>query len=198
MPRLFPFLQLHNFLDEKLNAEILNYAIANQDSFVPSTVSSQGTSSVSNVRVSLTLKDLGPYKSILEEKLHNSIPSLLEALDVPDFPVAAIELNLTAYGDGAFFRTHIDTAVHEKTQTRRMISAIYYFHSQPRKFSGGNLLIHPIPVGTENDEPKEIIPENNSLAAFPSFSPHEVLPVVAPNVPFKDLRFAVNFWIHKA
>ncbi|MCF0069601.1 2OG-Fe(II) oxygenase [Dyadobacter sp. CY261] len=192
-----PFLHLENFLDEKLNAEILNYAIENQDSFLPSTVSSQGMSSVSPVRVSLTFKDLGPYKSILEEKLHSSIPAMLEALEVPSFPVATIELNLAAHGDGAFFKTHIDTAIHEKTQTRRMISAVYYLHSQPRKFTGGNLVIHPLPIGTENDESKEIIPENNSLAVFPSFSPHEVLPIIAPNLPFKDWRFAVNCWIHK-
>lgn len=198
MPRLLPFLQYQNFLDDHVNAELLDFAVMNESSFVPSTVSTNGNSQVSNLRVSMTLGDLGPFKSIMEEKLRAALPAMMETLKVPSFPVAAIELKLAAHGDGAYLRTHIDTALHEHTETRRTISAVYYLHSQPRRFTGGKLLIHPLLIGNENDESKEIIPENNSLVAFPSFSPHEVEPITAPDVPFRDWRFAVNCWIHKA
>ena len=58
--------------------------------------------------------------------------------------------------------------------------------------------LHTIDIGDEDIQPKDISPDNNSLLAFPSFSPHEVLPVIAPGVEFEDWRFAVNCWIHKA
>lgn len=197
MPRLFPFMQLPDFLDKALNAEILNYAIENQALFMPSAVYNQGRGINSKIRVSSTFRDLGPYKLVLEEKLSQLIPGMVEILKIPSFKTDSIDLQLAAHGDGAFFKTHIDTAVHENTATPRLISIIYYLHSIPQQFSGGNLLIHPMPFGTGNDKPVEIVPANNSLVAFPSFSPHEVLPVIAPNVPFKDWRFAVNCWIHK-
>jgi SM-20-related protein len=197
MPKLLPFMQLPNFLDETSSAAILSYAVENEALFIPSTIYSQGSNLVSSVRVSMTFKDLGLNRPILEEKLRSLLPEMLEILEIPAFQVSEIELQLAAHGDGAFFKTHIDTAVHERAATPRLISAVYYLHSTPKLFTGGNLMIHPMPFGNENDQPKEILPENNSLVVFPSFSPHEVLPVVAPNVPFKDWRFAVNCWLHK-
>lgn len=190
-------MHLPDFLDERSNAAILDYAVENQAQFLPSTIYSHGSNLDSSVRVSMTFKDLGPNKPLLEEKLRNLLPEILETLKIPAFHVSEIELQLAAHGHGAFFKTHIDTAIHERAATPRLISAVYYLHSTPKLFTGGSLMIHPMPFGDGNDESIEILPENNSLVVFPSFSPHEVLPVVAPNVPFKDWRFAVNCWIHK-
>lgn len=198
MARLFPHMHLQNFFSDELNAEILAYAVDKQLDFKPSVVYSKGTQHVSDSRISLTLHDCGIYKNIIQEGIGKLIPEMITALKLSRFNIGEIEVQFAAHGDGALFTAHIDTAVHEKTENPRVISAVYYLHSIPRKFEGGNLRLHPIPIGEEDEKPKDISPDNNSLLVFPSFAPHEVLPVIAPGVDFKDWRFAVNCWIHKA
>jgi SM-20-related protein len=190
-------MHIQNFFSDELNAEILAYAVKRQLDFKPSVIYAGGVQKISESRISLTLKDLGPYKCIFQESIMKMIPVLVEGLKISRFEAGDIEVQFAAHGDGALFLPHIDTAVHKKTETPRVISAVYYFHSSPRKFEGGNLRLHTIPIGKENQKPKDITPDNNSLLAFPSFAPHEVLPVKAPEADFKDWRFAANCWIHK-
>jgi SM-20-related protein len=38
----------------------------------------------------------------------------------------------------------------------------------------------------------DLAPENDSLVIFPSWAPHEVMPVVFPSGGFADSRFSVN------
>ena len=198
MARLFPYMHIHDVFSQELNTEILAYAIKEKENFKPSVVYSKGVQRVSDSRISQTLMDCGPYRKIIQENISKLIPAMVENLKISKFEIGEIEVQLAAHGDGALFATHIDTAVHEKTDNPRIISAVYYFHSIPKKFKGGDLRLHTIPIGEEDVDPKDISPDNNSLLAFPSFSPHEVLPVIAPGVEFEDWRFAVNCWIHKA
>lgn len=197
MPRLFPYMHIQNHLSDELNAEILAYAVRRQLDFRPSVIYVRGIQKRSDLRISLTLKDMGPYKSIMQESIRKLIPALTEGLKITRFDAGEIDVEFAAYGDGALFKSHIDTAVHRKTENPRVISAVYYLHSNPKKFEGGNFRLHTISIGKSNEKSKDFLPDNNSLLAFPSFAPHEVLPVVAPEVDFKDWRFAVNCWIHK-
>ncbi len=198
MATLFPYMHVHNFLSDALSKEILAYGISKSADFQPSKVNKNGVGVVANSRVSKILYDLGPYREIIKKHIGQIIPQMTEQLKITPFEVGEIEVELAAHGDGALFTAHIDTTVHHHTEKPRIISAVYYLHSQPKKFEGGNLLLHTMPFGKGNDEPKEIEPENNSLLAFPSFALHEVLPVIAQGVEFKDWRFAVNCWIHRA
>ncbi len=199
MAKLFPFLQIHDFLSDKLSKEILDYAEARQADFSPSTTSSGGgMAMVTNQRISMTLKDLAEFGPAIRENILAIAPGIIEQLKISPFEIGEIELQLAAHGDGALFVTHIDTGVHEKSEKPRIISLVYYLHTQPKQFSGGHLRMHTLPIGEDDVQPVDITPDHNSLIAFPSFAPHEVLPVVAPNVAFKDWRFAVNCWIHRA
>ena len=198
MAKLFPYMHLQNYFSDELNAEILAYAVKRQLDFKPSLIYVKGVQKRSDLRISLTLKDLGPYKKIMQDSIREVIPVLTESLKITRFEVGDIDMEFAAYGDGALFKSHIDTAVHKKTENPRVISAVYYFHSNPKRFEGGNLRFHALLIGKGDEKSKDILPDNNSLLAFPSFAPHEVLPVTAPEVDFKDWRFAVNCWIHKA
>jgi Rps23 Pro-64 3,4-dihydroxylase Tpa1-like proline 4-hydroxylase len=40
----------------------------------------------------------------------------------------------------------------------------------------------------------DIEPGQNRLVAFPSWAPHEVMPISCPSRRFIDSRFAVNCW----
>jgi SM-20-related protein len=198
MAKLFPYLLFENFLDIDLNKDILNYAIENEVNFVVSSVSKSGSNVYdSELCESKTLYNMGPSKSIFQEKIAERIPEMASRLQISPFKPGKIEVQIGAYGDGSFFLDHIDTVVHEKSERPRVISAIYYFHSTPKRFTGGELRLHPLPFGQGSDEPVDIIPKNNSLLVFPSIAPHEVLPIHAKDIGFKDWRFAINCWVHK-
>ena len=191
-------MHLQNYFSEELNAEILAYAVKRQLDFKPSLIYVKGVQKRSDLRISLTLKDLGPYKKIMQDSIREVIPVLTESLKITRFEIGDIDMEFAAYGDGSLFKSHIDTAVHKKTENPRVISAVYYFHSNPKRFEGGNLRIHTISIGEEKEKSTDISPDNNSFLAFPSFAPHEVRPVIAPGIDFKDWRFAINCWILKA
>jgi SM-20-related protein len=117
-------------------------------------------------------------------------------LPVVPFVLARMEVELAAHGDSAFFRRHIDAPAPDPTNPGkglRMISGVYYFHGQPKGFSGGVLRLY----GEGPQAPfTDIAPTHNSLVAFPSWLPHEVMPVVCPSRRFADSRFAINCWFN--
>ena len=79
----------------------------------------------------------------------------------------------------------------------RLLSAVYYFHAEPKAFSGGALRLYPFGAKKDEDSFADVQPEQNTLLVFPSWAPHEVLPVSCPSGRFSDSRFAVNCWIHR-
>ena len=102
------------------------------------------------------------------------------------------------YRDGAFFCRHIDTRVHldpKNHSNPRILSGVYYFHTEPRGFTGGALRLYPA-VSTERH--RDIEPQANMLLVFPSWAPHEVLPVQCPSGTLEDSRLAINCWIRRA
>jgi SM-20-related protein len=112
--------------------------------------------------------------------------------------VAEYELEMVAHGHGAFFARHIDTftgSTRAKWNTDRLISLVFYFGLGPRRFTGGELVLHPFVPGAA---PVAIEPEPNRLVAFPSFAPHEVRPVELAEDSFENARFAVNCWLHRS
>jgi len=198
MAKLLPYMLIEGFLEPEFNEEILNYIIENEKEFSYSKTSNRVYHETDAPQIkSMTLFDIGPLKKRVEEKIAELFPTMISQLQISPFKPYKIETEFGAYGDGAFFGNHVDTVTYEKATSYRIISAIYYLHSLPKKFSGGALRLHPLPFGADMDEPREIIPENNLLVVFPSFAPHEVLPVVAPGLDFKDWRFAINCMIHK-
>jgi SM-20-related protein len=198
MPKLFPYLIVKGFLDPEFNREIHNYAVEKHADFSHSKTSKRVYHDVDSDQIkSMTLFDIGPLRERMEQKIGELVPRMITALEMSPFEPFKIETELGAYGDGAFFGHHIDTVTIKDAKSYRVISAIYYVNSEPKKYTGGHLRLYPFPLGSGNDEPVDIIPENNSLVIFPSYAPHEVLPVVAPGLEFKDWRFAVNCMVHK-
>jgi Rps23 Pro-64 3,4-dihydroxylase Tpa1-like proline 4-hydroxylase len=76
---------------------------------------------------------------------------------------------------------------------------VYYFHAQPKAFSGGVLRLHSLASGKgDGGEHVDVEPVNDTLVFFPSWYPHEVLPVTCDSSRFEDSRFAINFWVHRS
>jgi len=108
-----------------------------------------------------------------------------------------IDLHLIASRHGDYFRPHNDNG--HKSLAAREFTYVYYMHSQPRRFAGGELRIYP---GTSVDAIRTapiatIEPDNNRLVVFPSGLIHEASPVYAPELAQANLRFALSGWVSR-
>ncbi len=104
-----------------------------------------------------------------------------------------------AHGDGAFYKRRIDTLTdrYGDLDRIRVLSGVYYFNAEPKAFSGGALRLYAI-GGKPDENFVNVEPLNNWLLVFPSWAPHEVMPISCPSRRFVDSRFAVNCWICRA
>ena len=194
--RLPPHGTIPHWLGAETVEQLLDYALAHQDAFTPSQVGYDAASAVKpEVRRSSWLKSLGNFESLFEARVRSLMPAIFTQLGSPPVSSSSLELELVAHGEGAFFSRHIDTAT--KGISHRVVSCVYYFHAQPKGFSGGQLRLHSIGGKGEPGSYIDVEPTNDTLVFFPSWFPHEVLEVSCPSGRFADSRFAVNCWIYQ-
>lgn len=205
-----PFARMADFLPAMQHQLLLEWIIDNRDRFQPATVTHGRKGSYlrsdSSVRQALTFHDVGPMKAELSERLLEALPKLMSQAGLKGSEPRSLELELAAYGDGAHFAAHLDipigadrAALGPRPGEDRILSAVYYLHSLPKKFSGGALRLHRFGVQTpEQSRPGvecvDVEPVENSLVAFPSWVTHEVRPVSCPSGEFEDYRFSLNCW----
>ena len=125
-----------------------------------------------------------------------------------------IELNVTVHQPGGYYQAHRDggyqTPSDSSEQGRghagRKISYVYYFNRKPRRFAGGDLLLHDTDYDAGEDRAGQrraqaftrLAPIDNSLILFPSDSLHEITQITSAGgepLDFADGRFTVNGWI---
>ena len=197
-PMMPPHLVLRDFLSEDAVAGLFAFALANEAQFEPTKVGPIDQGKVNpKARISTAIREFAPFKQILKDKFRAAAPELTARLRATPIPEPKFELQLVAHNDGAFYRRHIDTQTASDRKILRILSGVYYFHAMPRAFSGGALRLHPI--GGANDALfTDVEPEHNTLVVFPSWAPHEVMPVACPSRRFADSRFAVNCWAYRS
>ncbi|HUE10898.1 MAG TPA: 2OG-Fe(II) oxygenase [Steroidobacteraceae bacterium] len=193
-----PYLVIRDFLEADTVARLLAYTLENARAFEPTQVrDSERRKADPTVRVSVATRDLGPFRPILKSKVLDLVPDLVAKLRTNPVDAPRLELQLVAHGDGAFYKRHIDTRTASDLNDIRLLSGVYYFHVQPRAFTGGALRLYAI-----GDPAKatfaDIEPEHNTLLVFPSWALHEVMPVSCPSRQFADSRFAINCWIYRS
>ena len=188
---------IHDFLTPAENEKILKYAIRNRDNFESSTV----TPVQDDFRSSHVLYRIfeSKWRDVVISRLKVHVPHILRSLNLAEFPVGNIELQLTASNEGDFFKTHADDG--DDADASREITFVYYAHKEPKRFGGGELLLYG--KGGQNGSagagPSAIIePTNNMLVAFTSWTDHEVAIVRCPSSKFSHSRFTVNGWIRSS
>jgi SM-20-related protein len=189
-----------NFLDAETHDALRAWALANEAKFEPTTVggsnSDGGGRHDPKIRVSLAISDFGVIMPVLHRRLMDHVPTLIADLGVTSFTPSDLEIELVASNDGAFYKQHIDTFTGKgRGDADRLISAVYYFHTEPKAFSGGALRLHPMLPMDGSRACVDVEPEQNMLVAFPSWALHEVLPVSCPSKRFPDSRFSINLWV---
>ncbi len=196
-----PHMVLRDFLAADEVTGLLAHALTHEAAFAPTGL---GRGAINpSIRLSSGTRDLGPYRAILKTRILGQLPRLCTQLGMqsPDDPI--LETQLVAHSDGAFFKRHIDTQVHKPDALRiRVLSGVYYFHAQPKAFTGGALRLYAIGhAGSGGEGGKDgfvdIEPVHNSLLVVPAWAPHEVMPVTCRSGRFEDSRFAVNCWVHR-
>jgi hypothetical protein len=150
-------------------------------------------------RRSRVLVDLGGHEKVIVDRLLACLPRILEKWGRDPFPISRVETQSTASNHGDFFHCHIDNGA--DPVAAREITFVYFFHREPKQFSGGELRIYDSRRENDNYVPtanyRTIVPEQNQLILFASGLSHEVTPVECPSRNFADSRFTVNGWIHK-
>lgn len=188
---------IDDFLPAGLHASLLAHVQAVED-FAPARTVAQGKLdyNFTHRRGQLSNDRLGPHLPAFRAAMLAAFETFPGALGMACFDLAAFEIRLAAHGNGDFFKPHRDTMVGEQRAFSlhdRLITAVYYLHRQPRRFTGGDLLLHSF----DNSSPLVIEPLDNRLVAFPSFLMHEVTPVAVPRDELADARFSVSCWFDR-
>jgi SM-20-related protein len=192
-----PYGLIHDWLGREVVENLLRFAQQNEHRFEDTTLVGKGGRRLDRTRrVSKKLPNLGALESELRTKLEGLLPAMFNRLGKQPFIPRKIEVELVAHGDGAFFYRHIDTGTHLDHRAR-VFSAVYYFNALPKRFSGGILRLHSLTPSGQQGTFVDIAPDRDTIVFFPSFFPHEVLPVKCPSGQLLDSRFAINFWVHQ-
>jgi hypothetical protein len=197
-----PCHQYRDFLAPEERSALLDWTIANRERFGPALLS--GHIHDPTRRVAERFHNLGPHRAVLERRIGENAADIFRRTGTRPFEIEFLELEVAAHGDGAFFSAHSDIPVGpgrqpvggDRSGTQdRLVSAVYYFHSEPKRFSGGNLRLYRLGDHEAKGDFIEFEPEQNSLVVFPSWVRHEVRPISCPGCSFADYRFAVNAWL---
>jgi len=87
------------------------------------------------------------------------------------------------YAPGGFYRVHVDVAPECEEQFPRRISVVVFLTTAGAECEGGSLRLY-------TPEAVDIVPRAGTFVAFPSETPHEVLPVTA------GVRDAIVDWFY--
>ena len=187
-----------DFLASGDHQALLAWALSHEASFAPSRLDGDVYNAERRSSVSLSKSAGKAWRGALEARIDALAPRLFADAGVAPFAIVK-ELEMVAYQDGSRFKPHIDvlTGATRHARRDRVLSGVYYFHREPRGFSGGALRLFAF--GAEGDDVYvDVPPEQNSFVLFPSWVRHEVREVSCPSGQFADSRFAVNCWLCRA
>jgi Rps23 Pro-64 3,4-dihydroxylase Tpa1-like proline 4-hydroxylase len=99
------------------------------------------------------------------------------------FGLNRVETLLSYYSDGDYYNNHIDDSI---------FTAVVYLYKQPKKFSGGEIVLQSYIQGTA----ATIDCLHNRAIIFPSVTPHSVKPIKLLNDSGSDGRFCISHFIN--
>lgn len=189
-----PYMIVRDFLTGEQQETLLSWTLANESRFNLRSVLVDGVEAVHKNR----LDGVGPLERVLASRLQNEYSDWIRQLRVSPFQLGGLEFRIGAYGDGAHFDFHLDIASgKDAPEGSRMLTGVYYYYREPKKFSGGDLRLFHLGAAPESDDYVSVPPEQNTLVVFPSWVGHSVTTIHCPGDDFGDSRFALNCWLHR-
>ena len=191
--RPVPFVRRTDFLPPQRCSDLLAFVEDNRKRFQPSgygpSYDSVGPTSpmVLSERRG-TEREVRPW---FEARLRSVFPEALRRLRMPEPRKYWVEMATSAHLGGHFLTKHNDNGA-PRFRTRTL-SFAYYFHRRPRRFSGGDLLLHD--GNGEAATFTRIEPLHNSIVFFPAYAAHQTTAVERDLESFGDARFAISGWL---
>ena len=224
--RAVPFARIRNFLTADEQRWLLAATPTGREGFQPAQVGEGKEGEVNPALRSAFVVRQPTQRSVRRwflPKLRAALPQALARLGTDHRGLCAeragsyrIELNVTVHQPGGYYQAHRDggyqtpdeSAEPGRGHAGRRISYVYYFHRKPRRFAGGDLLLHDTDYDAGEDWAGQkgaqaftrIAPIDNSLILFPSDSLHEITQITSATgepLDFADGRFTVNGWIRE-
>lgn len=190
------YAQIDHFLTPSEHSELLTY-VARREVYFESTMTSTEDP---DYRRSKTLYYFPCFNALVCDRIQTRLPEVMSRLTIEPFPISQIEAQLTAHGDGDYYKIHNDNGSSD-TATRE-VTYVYYFYREPKPFSGGELILYDSRVENgfyvQAESFHRIEPRNNSVIFFLSRCLHEVRPVRCSSRAFIDSRFTINGWVRRA
>ncbi|MDH3600115.1 MAG: 2OG-Fe(II) oxygenase [Candidatus Tectomicrobia bacterium] len=190
-----PFVRMTNFLTRTECDRLLTLALAGRERFIPAGLADGDYDRETRsawLADERTLQEIRPW---FGPKLDRVVPDVLTRLQMEGLDQYEMDLQMTAHLAEGFYKTHQDNT-HQRLR-RRKLSYVYYFHREPKRFSGGDLLLYDTDIeanlGTTTFT--RIDPLHNSIIFFPSSYFHQITPVDCDTSDFGDGRFTVNGWL---
>jgi SM-20-related protein len=189
---------LSPFLGRENVNVLLEYAVSNKDEFRQSDVQRNTERVVDKTfRNSMKLPSLGCLEAQFRFRIEEVLPHLFDAMNVAIPKNYWLEIELVHSGEGSFLSKHVDkSSAHGGSQNNRVLTIVYYFNSEPKAYSGGELFFFSF-EGSPTAPPTSVItPESDTLVCFEPETPHSVGIVSCESGNFEDGRFSVNCWVH--
>lgn len=133
---------------------------------------------------------------LIEAAMRIAVEAAIQKLGLVNVESYFLESELTWCGHGGFFKRHTDTLYRDRFVNPRVMTALYYLCRTPKPFSKGHLRVYGVGANA-NGCIEEVEPRKDRAVLFPSWYPHEVLPVHCTSNAFADGRFALVFWVRK-
>jgi len=192
-----PHLVIDHALPAGLHDGLLQWALAHEADFERSSVRKDGQAYQGEERQSWSCAaGLGEFKQPFRAAISAMLPEMFHTLGIEPFEPGKIEVEMSAHRDGDYFQPHRDSFHGQNRDAGgdRVITAVYYFHAQPKGFTGGEFAIYPFGEG----DPLLVEARDNRLLAIPAFALHEVKPIRCEDDAFRSARFAINAWVRRA
>jgi hypothetical protein len=192
-----PVIIVDDFIGRAWAEQLVQYAIAHESDFLPSKVAvGHGGIIDESRRVSRVNHDVGPIMPLIEPAIRKAVDEAIPGLGLVNVDSYLLEPELSWCGNGGFFKTHADTLYRDRLANQRVMTVVYYFYKEPKAFTGGQLCLYGLGADATGSPRQEVAPRFDRAVFFPSWFPHEVLPVLSSDI-FAHGRFAITCWVRR-
>jgi Rps23 Pro-64 3,4-dihydroxylase Tpa1-like proline 4-hydroxylase len=195
-----PYIVIEEFLPPDRHREALDFALERRSALEEAMVGGDDSEwkvepEARIAQAAYKVESLGQwFLPLIEARL----PDVLKQLGIAPFEAGEFELQLTAYNDGEYYRTHADRD--EAGLVKRQLTFVYYFNRAPKAFDGGDLVLYdgdPAANLFSERHFTRVMPVDNRLVMFPSSAQHEVSMVHCTSKAYEDSRFTLNGWVNR-
>ncbi len=190
-----PYIRRFDFLTQMQLQQVWSFFDENQDEFVDSRVGAINSPIMDKDKRMSQLLGKGKCRvlhAMIQPLLQPVLDQAYRLFGITPPEHGKLTLQMTSHANAEFYRIHSDSG----PQFARLLSYIYYFHTEPKYFTGGELQLYDSCINEDTYSSKftSIVPLHNSLIVFPSEYYHQVCTVHLTSQDRRNGRNTLNGW----